>query len=161
MKFALCLCLGMLMLMSVAHARPMTNDAEQLVELESVEQLPTKPREQQAHILQIAAKPQQETAEQQKTRLNIFDTIVEQLREAGVQTSEKQPLQTLTYKELTHLLALWHMTQSRNFYEPMTPAMRAIKDDADQNAERAKDNANASTTDNMANSIANKQPRSG
>lgn len=111
MKF--CLYMLSMLLLAVAYALPMTNDDEPLVSLDSVEELP--PARELPHMVIPVKKPIEE--ESTEERPGLFNTIVQELRAAGVQTSEKRELQTLSYRELTRLLALWHLASGRNFYE--------------------------------------------
>ncbi|TDG39552.1 hypothetical protein AWZ03_014028 [Drosophila navojoa] len=119
MKHSVSLAIGFLALLAATccTALPMANE-EELVSLDSMEQgQPGQARPQELpHILKIAPK-QQTNEEPEPIKSNVYDTIVEQLRAAGVHTSEQKPLNTLSYKELTRLLALWHMAQGRNYYE--------------------------------------------
>ncbi|XP_023175927.1 uncharacterized protein LOC111602847 [Drosophila hydei] len=119
MKYSVCLAIGLLaMLAAHCTALPMANE-EELVSLDSMEQAQGQGQAQTQelpHILKIAPK-QQTNSELELSNSNVYDTIVEQLRAAGVHTSEQQALNTLSYKELTRLLALWHMAQGRNYYE--------------------------------------------
>ncbi|XP_064537169.1 uncharacterized protein LOC135427560 [Drosophila montana] len=112
MQFSGCLAIVLLASIALTTSLPMANEDE-LVALDSVEQV-EQPQDMR-HILKIA--PKQADTELAEERTGVYDTIVEELRAAGIQTSEQKPLPTLSYKELTRLLALWHMTQGRNFYE--------------------------------------------
>lgn len=112
MQFSGCLAMVLLATIALSTPMPMANEDE-LVALDSVEQV-EQPQDMR-HILKIA--PKQADTELVEDRTGVYDTIVEQLRAAGVQTSEQKPLQTLSYKELSRLLALWHMSQGRNYYE--------------------------------------------
>lgn len=111
MKF--CIYMWSMLLLAVTQAIPMTNDDEPLVSLDSVEEQP--PARELPHMVIAAKKPIE--VEPTEERPGLFDTIVQELRAAGVQTSEKRELQTLSYRELTRLLALWHLASGRNFYE--------------------------------------------
>lgn len=99
----------LLAVVALATPLPMTNDAE-FVSIDSSEKAP----HELPHMVIAPRKLEDELVEQ---RPGLFDTIVEQLHAAGVQTADKRQLQTLSYKELTRLLALWHLTQRRNYYE--------------------------------------------
>ncbi|XP_034489939.1 uncharacterized protein LOC117793666 isoform X1 [Drosophila innubila] len=93
----------------LATPLPMTNDAD-LVSLSST----NKESHELPHMVIAPRKLEEEQVEE---RPGLFDTIVEQLHAAGVQTADKRQLQTLSYKELTRLLALWHLTQRSTYYD--------------------------------------------
>ncbi|EDW00070.1 GH12655 [Drosophila grimshawi] len=111
MKYAGCLAIVLIAMSGLCTALPMANEDE-LVALNSVEQVRT---DELPHILKIAPRHSEPVAEDPE-RPGDFDTIVEELRTAGVHTSEQKPLHTLRYKELARLLALWQMAQGRNYY---------------------------------------------
>lgn len=140
MKF--CLYMLSMLLFAVAQALPMTNDDEPLVSLDSVEELP--PARELPHMVIAAKKPSEEKSTEE--RPGLFDTIIQELREAGVQTSEKRELQTLSYRELTRLLALWHLASGRNFYEanenraPPPPAPARYHENDNNNNDNDNDN---------------------
>lgn len=99
----------LLVVVPLSSPLPMTNDAD-LVSLSSA----SEESHELPHMVIAPRKLEQEMVEE---RPGLFDTIVEQLHAAGVQTADKRQLQTLSYKELTRLLALWHLTQRSHYYE--------------------------------------------
>ncbi|KAL7742487.1 hypothetical protein ACLKA6_010182 [Drosophila palustris] len=111
MKHSVCFLLVLLAVVALVTPLPMTNDAE-LVPLGSASA--EKESHELPHMVIAPRKLEEETVEQ---RPGLFDTIVEQLHAAGVQTADKRQLQTLSYKELTRLLALWHLSARSNYYE--------------------------------------------
>ncbi|XP_062141335.1 uncharacterized protein LOC133849339 [Drosophila sulfurigaster albostrigata] len=121
MKFTVVLLLLVALIAQLSAALPMTNDAE-LVALDSNEEKSEKSdarasagqRQEAAHMVIAPRKLDEEPVE---PRSAMFDTIVEELHAAGVQTADKRQLETLSYKDLTRLLALWHLTQRRTYYE--------------------------------------------
>ncbi|XP_060664633.1 uncharacterized protein LOC132797128 [Drosophila nasuta] len=119
MKFTVVLLLLVALIAQLSAALPMTNDAE-LVALDSNEEKSSDARasagqrQETAHMVIAPRKLEEEPVE---PRSAMFDTIVEELHAAGVQTADKRQLETLSYKDLTRLLALWHLTQRRTYYE--------------------------------------------
>ncbi|EDW78475.2 uncharacterized protein Dwil_GK16452 [Drosophila willistoni] len=107
----------MMVMATVALPLPMTNDQE-LVAVDSIEQ----DQQQQGSDLETESTNIARIAGRNSNNNNNdhpkeFDTFVEELQTAGVQMANRQNIQTLSYKELTRLLALWHLSHERNFYE--------------------------------------------
>ncbi|XP_044572830.1 uncharacterized protein LOC123257511 [Drosophila ananassae] len=112
--------LAILCATSGCHSLPMTNEDLDLVALASVEELGHHPRKEQTPSppeSQFVGRipPKKET--DGEVQPDQFETFVKELEAAGVKTAERRDLRTLTYKELTRLLALWHLSQGRNYYE--------------------------------------------
>ncbi|XP_001355398.2 uncharacterized protein [Drosophila pseudoobscura] len=103
---------GLLLAAGTSNALPMTNDLELVAALDAME--PAAAAAQPSHISRIAARGE---ATAHEDRPELFNTIVQELKAAGVYTAERQDLHTLSYKELTRLLALWHLSSGRNYYE--------------------------------------------
>ncbi|XP_017109110.2 uncharacterized protein [Drosophila bipectinata] len=109
------------------HSLPMTNEDLDLVALGSVEEEPkeqTGPVESQ-FVGRIA--PRKEIGGEEQPEQ--FETFVRELEAAGVRTAERRDLRTLSYKELTRLLALWHLSQGRNYYEAAADAEEEEKEE--------------------------------
>lgn len=124
--------LAILCATSGCHSLPMTNEDLDLVALASVEELGHQPRKEQttppeSQFVERIAPKKESDGEVQPDQ---FETFVKELEAAGVKTAERRDLRTLTYKELTRLLALWHLSQGRNYYEAAEQEKRKEKEPA-------------------------------
>ncbi|XP_068139832.1 uncharacterized protein [Drosophila tropicalis] len=106
----------MMVMATLALPLPMTNDQE-LVAADSIEQdqqqQGSELETESTYISRIGGRNNNNNDDHPKE----FDTFVEELQTAGVQMANRQDLRTLSYKELARLLALWHLSHERNFYE--------------------------------------------
>ncbi|BFF99924.1 uncharacterized protein DMAD_00047 [Drosophila madeirensis] len=119
---------GLLLAAGTLNALPMTNDLELVAAFDAMEPVPeaaAAAAAQPSHISRIAARGEV-VATAQEDRPELFNTIVQELQSAGVYTAERRDLNTLSYKELTRLLGLWHLSSGRNYYEASAaPAVTA------------------------------------
>ncbi|XP_034671125.1 uncharacterized protein LOC117903301 [Drosophila subobscura] len=120
---------GLLLAAGTLNALPMTNDLELVAAFDAMEPVPeaaaAAAAAQPSHISRIAARGKV-VATAQEDRPELFNTIVQELQSAGVYTAERRDLNTLSYKELTRLLGLWHLSSGRNYYEASAaPAVTA------------------------------------
>lgn len=101
------------------RALPMTNDDQELTSLDSVEHVeePAKAHARAQESQFVGRIAPRNLAGSEERPEEQFDTFVTELQAAGVRTADRRDLHTLSYKELAQLLALYQLSQGRNYYE--------------------------------------------